>query len=443
MKRISILFVVVAVAIAVAVPPVAGAAGGWTRVTGYDDATCGDTPAADGHTCDVERLQAAVDRGGKILLRGTFNLGAPAPETAQTVFITKDVDLRGRNATIYGGYNTLTIGIAGHEWAFEAFSDWAFVYETRIPVAVSVRGIRFENYFSVAIYDLASTDLDIRRNEFVDGMPTGFQWPGDPVATPSGYAVLVTTAAQFLGAATDYEDISGTIRVIGNVVDGRARSEGGGFPFMGGEWKGLVRGFRFGHMAADVTVKGNTMEDYHELPIVLDGIKGRTILSGNWMSDAADTYDRRVHAIQIMEEGWGPMFGFPGVDPAEATTVIRDNEIVSNHLVQAVFAVNFSDEVTIKDNEIRVLAGVEYDVFSLWGTTDSIIRDNQISGEGGDILWLAASSGNLFKDNDTEDFISSFVDYYADADSNGNTTYLQEDETYLDEGTGNRWISDD
>jgi hypothetical protein len=143
-----------------------------------------------------------------------------------------------------------------------------------------------------------------------------------------------------------------------------------------------------------------------------------TIVKDNVLRTADHGYDRFLQLFQIFEAGLGLDFGAP-LDPSEATTIIKDNEISFN-------------------------AGAACDVFYLAGTNDSLIKDNEIGGYGPDILWLEASTGNLFEDNDTEDFTSSDVDFFADASSFDNKTYLKEGQTYFDEVPGNNiWIYDD
>jgi hypothetical protein len=122
-------------------------------------------------------------------------------------------------------------------------------------------------------------------------------------------------------------------------------------------------------------------------------VRGTTVAKDNLLRPADHGYDRFLQLFRIFEAGFGLDFGV-SLESSEATTIIKDNEIEG------------------------------------FGPTIGV--------------YVFGSSGNVFKDNDTAGFVSSDVDFFADAFSLENTTYLDDGQTYFDEVPGNNiWIYDD
>ena len=168
---------------------------------------------------DVAAVQAAVDGGGRVLLRGTFNFGeamgepydfVPNPpanwdvpngpshvpvngaleisrnpdfwiNAPQTVFVSNDVEIHGDGSTeIIGGYRTFTIGyrpLPGKEFVYDMNTDdghlgptIATVGEYPVtPVRVTIANIHFVRSLNSSIWLAATSDQTrIVNNRFSD-----------------------------------------------------------------------------------------------------------------------------------------------------------------------------------------------------------------------------------------------------------------------------------
>jgi hypothetical protein len=120
---------------------------------------------------DVLAVQAAVDMGGTVILRGTFDFlevslpgGAGAPRRVITV--TRAVRIHGEEATILGGGSAAQAGQQG-----------VFLVDTTGNVAIT--GIHFLSPHNTAIRVVRSGDVELAGNT-VDGVIPS------PVGTPAG-----------------------------------------------------------------------------------------------------------------------------------------------------------------------------------------------------------------------------------------------------------------
>jgi hypothetical protein len=181
-----------------AVVALAGSVAAQTVVVGTGD------PAVD-----VPAVQAAVDQGGQIVLKGRFSFNRPAlPWKAllnRTVLVSKAVaisgvlDDQGQMTAIEGGDNPFAIEAPG--------------------AAVSIRGLRFVRPIETAISAFAVSGLVIAscRIEGVEPLPS----PATPTGTPLGVGITIDTTldSPTPDRPAQPQNISGSLLILNNDID--------------------------------------------------------------------------------------------------------------------------------------------------------------------------------------------------------------------------------
>jgi hypothetical protein len=149
---------------------------------------------------DVQNVQAALDKGGTVLLKATdrnkhplaFNFGPAAPLPNNYVYFSKDVAIIGETigsskTTIRGGYDPF----------YGSFNH---------PVQASIEAIRFDGPMYDAILILGSKGLRIVGNEVVNVVPQTF--------TDLGFTYA--DGIDIFGSSNI--DITGNVVIAGNVI---------------------------------------------------------------------------------------------------------------------------------------------------------------------------------------------------------------------------------
>jgi hypothetical protein len=378
---------------------------------------------------DAAAVQAAVDGGGRVLLRGTFNFGEPngspydlvpvprpwetfsgpthAPANGtlaesrnqdfwanppQTVFLTRDVEIYGDSTTeIVGGYRTFTVGyrpLPGREFVYDMNTDDGHLDASVAtldqypvsPVRATIANIRFKKSLNASIWLAATKDeTRIVDNEFSEGVALieryWFAFPRDrAIYTVGGVggmnylAILDTTVSDMKTVVprSDGMDSRTGTPVQGNlVIENNVETSPGG---------GLLYVI---YVGGDITISGNTsIGEGVGAGMGVLGYFGRTIISGN--------YAEGIMALQLSEDGYGrlhPLFASAERTWAEgdwerASTIITEN-VFSAHGGGDALVVLFTKGALISDNVIANHGG-EGDVF-VDPSSEVVLRDNHIA----------------------------------------------------------------
>ena len=154
---------------------------------------------------DIGAVQAAVDLGGKILLKGAFNFGNGR------VLIKNNSDGSVKEVEIYGERdkkgNPVTI-ISGGFWSF--LSPLPSTVPITLPgPKITINGIHFKNSIWAPIYIAHSSGVSITGNEITNLIPYTPQ--GFPFSLSAGIIcgpIFLTNQKYFKGAVTGQLNIS-------------------------------------------------------------------------------------------------------------------------------------------------------------------------------------------------------------------------------------------
>jgi hypothetical protein len=227
---------------------------------------------------DVPAVQAAMDQGGEVILRGHFSFDAeptvpialPPPwSPAAMVLVSRRVtisgspDASGEMASIEGGTVPFYVEAPG--------------------ARVEFRGLRFARPARDAVIVYAVSGLVIASCKFEGG---------DSDGTPID-AIAIATGNQ--APPGHPENISGTLLIVNNDIDMSAPA--------GAITLGIIIWY-VGVPDAEVEayVSGNVIRNFHERGINLRGVGGRTYVEGNVIATGTDTVSgSALHPILVAD----------------------------------------------------------------------------------------------------------------------------------------------
>jgi len=224
-------------------------------------ASAGAQNVVDGTGCpdvDVPAVQAAVDQGGEVILRGHFSFDAEptVPTALPTPYLPAAMVLVSRPVTISG--------------APDASGEMASIEAGTIPfyveapgASVSIQGLRFVRTKGEGILVYRVSGLVIASCKF----------EGVDLLGPR-YSVAIAIATSDMSPPGHPENISGTLLIVNNDIDMSAPADV------------LTLGiiiFYVGVPGAEVEayVSGNVIRNFHERAIEFRGVGGRTYVEGN------------------------------------------------------------------------------------------------------------------------------------------------------------------
>lgn len=370
---------------------------------------------------DVNHVQAAVNRGGVVLLKAVnasgvptaFNFGTAGPNIGQSssVTVSKDVSILGEHVsshqtTIDGGFNTITIN-------------------SRVKTKIS--GIDFEGPFWTAINVANSTGMEITGNTIHNVIPV----PVEIVAT--GEIITFADAIAFYGYnlstyQSDPTQISGNVLIAGNVIDG----SGGNISF----------GIQFDTVGANIEIFGNIVRNLEDATtegegaVVLARSEGHVTISAN-----------------LIAPGPGQS-GMPGIfiaGNAGARYEVFANEIITVDPfadgidVAGGEATDTTGTVgaSIYANDITINGGYGGGVMLFDLVTGTDVTANLIKGTGLYALGITTygfetdiASSNRLTNNQIRNLTPSVADVFFDSNTQNNVE-VGFCRTVLDEGSGN------
>lgn len=231
----------------------AGTAVAQTTVTGTGD------PGVD-----IPAVQAAVDKGGPVLLTGHFSFDAPPTVTEApsilysgtalgTILVSKAVEIsgarddRGEMTSIEAGTNPFYVNAPGAH--------------------VSIQGLHFIHSKVVAIRVVAAHGLTIASNR-VDGVSRG-------VANAVGILVGTTPMPPNAADLTQTENVSGTLSITNNDIDMQGGADGNYLCIL------MYALGKSPDHEVDLYVLGNDIRNSTERPIDINSIGGRVYIERN------------------------------------------------------------------------------------------------------------------------------------------------------------------
>jgi hypothetical protein len=374
---------------------------------------------------DVPAVQAAVDQGGQVILRGRFSFNRP-PTTRQgstysrTITLSKGVaisgspDAHGELATIEGGFFPFFGEAPGGRIAIQALrfvrpkggAIWIFAAGGLTVSDCRIEGVEPSAEFGR--YALVSQPLAAGINVSYGGPPGG---PGKPDNFSGTF--LISNNDVEVGGTADDRTLGIAIMIVG----------------------------RFPDSEVDVFVSGNHVRNVTEPGINVQRVAGRVRVERNVIETGVASPAVRPVAMRIVGSGsyriahnsincgfvGGEAVGIDLIGPAPPLAQLANAIVVDNDLTMAAPA--------------GTLFGASSAAIAVGGfAQDNIIRNNRIRGRARTALAVLArntgSPGNTaFVANDLEGFQSSPDDIIVDAGAT-NTRIVGRKGTIADKGTG-------
>ena len=381
---------------------------------------------------DVAAVQAAVNRGGQVVLKGHFSFNAPptvaeqpslllSAEALGMVLVSKAVkisgtrDDQGEMATIEGGTNPFYVEAPGAH--------------------VTIQDLRFLHPKAVAIRVVAASGLAIASNRIEGVTP----------ATNFANAVLISTSPGDLppiGGQGQPESVYGTLRIANNEIDMQAK--------VGAKYLGIVV-FGAGkapEKEADLYVSGNNITNSNERPINIYAIGGRAYIERNVITTTGGL------GVNVMPSGDVIHITGPG------------SFVIAHNIIDCAWASGLQagirlqtrpsqtvSRASIVDNDVNMSApegtvfGITSAAIEIRGAGEgNIILNNRIRGRANFALSVAASipgsadatgvpRDTTFVMNDLRGFTSARADLFIDVGAT-NTAAVGAQSTIEDHGMG-------
>jgi hypothetical protein len=356
---------------------------------------------------DVAAVQAAVDRGGQVILVGYFSFDMPPTKppgatynrmvtVSKRVVISGNRDEHGKMPVIAGGF-------------FPFFVD--------VPNSpVSIRGLRFVRPKGGAIWSYSVRGLMITDCR-VEGVESSAEF-GDYAGIPRPLAGAIFVGSNPIppraGLAEQSENNSGALSIINNDID-----VGG----TDGDQTIAICVFSVGKSPdkkANVNIFGNKIRNFTERGIAVNQVGGRVRIDRNVITTGSITGPSNgiqpdvIHAVgsgryfiannSIVSE-WATGAGIRVQGSAwspESNAIVVDNDITMSASEDTIFGANS--------------AGIE-----IRGSAQSnVVRDNRIRGRARAALAAVVQNGaiprgNTFLSNDLKDFQASLTPVFVDA----------------------------
>jgi hypothetical protein len=358
---------------------------------------------------DHKNVQAAVDLGGTVLLKTTnargvptaFNFGPANDAIGGQVDLTTDVAVVGERAgpnmtTIRGGF----IPFFGTD-----------------PVKTRIQGISFDAPMLSAIIITRSTGAEIVDNRVARVV-------GEPLVGFLGVPPLTEgRGIKFLGNGDPDADITGTVRVVGNVIDDMHAD--------------LSDAIVFDAVAADIEVSDNRVGTTRSSGVLVINSSGAVTITSNHITPGPG--DPGVRSFGD---------GIDVVGSRGAQIEIAGNEITcENPAADGIYLAGGGsfgeiDGAAITDNVIRMKGSVAAAIALEDAVSRSVVASNAIEGAANYAIDLRQVAGgksavtNVLRDNDIGSFDAAGGDVFLDRHSRS-TRVVGSDGTVTDMGTDN------
>jgi hypothetical protein len=389
----------------------------------YDSVVTGKSNAE----YDVKAVQEAVDKGGTVLLKGTFNFGQKG-----RVNIKNDIEIRGESDS----QGSPLTKIIGGFWTFHSPLP-----TTELPLPgpgpkMKIKNIHFDGATWTPMHFPYTSGTEISGNKITNVQPHGL-----PIKWPGGDKLLIQDGA-ILGTRFAHKEkllpgaVTGHLIFENNKVDLKCKNpeitlgHGVLFPWSWG---------------ATIEIKGNRIRNASRNAIeTLDNYldkEGRgsvVIAENNIVTPAVGIPFPSASTPNGIIVGW--VFDMSGgLDPSKNSkfTVIRN--FVQTNGETSTGIMSLSDGVAILGNRVEVRGGSKSKGIIQRGSNAFIAR-NKIDGTGAFALQAAPfkvfkGSGNTFAWNDVREFKASSGDFLAVGNNN---TLVGPKYKVVDKGQGNK-----
>jgi hypothetical protein len=389
----------------------------------YDSVVTGENNAE----IDVKAVQAAVDKGGSVLLKGTFNFGQKGRVNIKNdVEISGESDSKGRPLTkITGGF-----------WTFHSPLP-----TTELPLPgpgpkMKIKNIHFDGATWTPMHFPYTSGAEISGNRITNIQPFPL-----PVKWPGGDKLLVTAGA-LLGTYFAHKEknlpgaVTGNLIFENNKVDLKCRNPE----------KTMGQGaFYFRTWGASIEIKGNKIRNVSRNSIEsLDNYldeEGRgsvLIAENNIVTPAVGIPFPGLETPNGIIVGWfADISGAADPKRNSKITVIRNFVQVNGETARGIVSIAYGTAVL--GNRVEVKGGSKSSGITQVGSNAFIAR-NKIDGAGAFALRAVAykdlkADGNTFAWNDVGEFKASAGDFLAVGNKN---TLLGTECKVVDKGKANK-----
>jgi hypothetical protein len=371
---------------------------------------------------DVRAIQAAVDHGGDIVLKGHISLAIPATKPVDPVLAS-------------GWYPALAeiliskaVNIAGER---DAQGEMATIESGTIPFyvdapgeRVTIRGIQFIRPISEAILVHAARGLEITSSKVQGIVP----FPG---GGSGGITINTRGNMELISGAGTPENVSGHVVIASNEIDGA-----GGTAQAGTAGVMVLNVGQSPDRDVDVDIVSNQIRNTTAPAILIRRVQGTVRVLGNTIETSSETV-RDVDAVRL----------------GNAKSILMANNTVECKWPNAAGIQIFSpyaewptDSAIVEDNDVRMSppSGAALGDFSagisIRGFTHgAVVRHNTISGRARAALSMYAFRGgvpadNTFIDNRLAGFQSTVADIFVS--SGVAKAHILGTGSLLDYGTG-------
>ena len=360
---------------------------------------------------DVFTVQFAIDRGGTVLLKATnaagvatpFDFGPADPFVGSGVNLNTDVVIIGERVgnfetTIKGGFLPI-LGL--------------------VPIKSRIQGILFDGPLDSPIVIVRSTGADIVGNRITGIVPMPLFFGASEIE-----GIFVSGFDDPLNA------ITGRINVIDNVIQ-----------IAGGDF---ANGIQFDEVAADIVIKGNTVNFIHSDGVLqTDGIlvfrsHGKVDIVQNQVT--MGNGDANAFPVGIFAGGH-----------AEANYRIAGNSVVTQHPnsdginVVGLSPDTATEQAMVQGNDVAMQSGTATSAGIVFAgaVRRSAVVANRVQGTSGNALQVLGLSTDLVADsnravgNDISQLSSLFADIVLGFGAL-NTLVAGQCDTYIDIGVADR-----
>ena len=353
---------------------------------------------------DLENVQAAVNVGGRVLLKATdvngapqaFNFG-PATASGRRVTTVRDTEIVGETTgaamtTVIGG-NLAILSLGGH---------------------LAVRGIHFDGQRAAAVLIAVSTGAEITGNwiTHVTGFPT-------PFGVKKGQGIWVTFVSSI-------EAISGNLLISDNLIDNIDAEEGLGIAMAG--------------FASEARVVRNRIRGVNTEGILVVGNLGPVWVEDNVVIPGPEKFPGIASAGIGIAAGMNTLLF--GLTELGGPYYINRNEVVCDN-PNADCILLFESRGAVVTNNHLVLRGAFDGITLLNDASDSYIGQNRVEGTGLfaiDIfqipLFEPSVRANTFVGNNIARMRSEVVDVFLDVNAQ-DTVLVGQSGSVVDLGVNN------
>jgi hypothetical protein len=377
---------------------------------------------------DVPAVQAAVDQGGNVVLKGHFSFDrsptiptAPAGEPPAMVRVSKAVAISG-----------VRDGVDGELTSIQAGQIPFYVEAPGAPV--SIQGLRFIQPKKDAIQVYAVSGLVIAFCKIEGAVPVNHGSVGIGIETSSGPPTPMNPGKP--------ENVSGTLFIVNNVID-----------VAGGTALDHTLGvylFSVGVPAAqvDVLISGNTITNANSRSINLYQIGGRAQIDGNVITtstilgNANVAFGRGTDVIHVTGTGSYLVAGNSVHSLWAAAAGIRVQGQVAEWPIIGAVVVNNDVNMDAPEGTLFDANSAGIDVRG--NAQENLIQNNQIRGRARAALVVAinqpgmVATNNQFILNQLADFEASFADVFVGPGAIN--TLIVGQGTVVDQGEGTQVV---